>query len=413
MTPSGSKARSGFALVLTIGLLALLVLAVYALSALVRANAQTATAGVAQMQARQNALLGLDLAIAELQRYAGQDGRVTAKAGVTGVPATDVKRQWTGVWSGSGAPRWLVSGSSQAAAPAIVGSSIRLVGKGSVGEPTDRTDQELVEVGLINVPGDSQNSEGGRIAYWVGDEGAKVSAAVLPTEVQSNSSGATLRPDTRRLLGSGFDPVAASVAKLTAFEQIASGFSVNLPVAFHNVSLKALFLPSSVPGLGPRGGNYVAGAFNINTSSSVTWRAWFEFPSSSSTATTNLSLSASQSLRLSQRVSSAIAARGAPFMSPSDLAASRIIDAALNTSPRVTGITEAQILDAISAAFAVRSDTFRIRAYGEVVNPADGTTVEAVAYCEAIVQRTPDTAPNGLGRRFVVTYFRWLGPGDI
>jgi hypothetical protein len=62
---------------------------------------------------------------------------------------------------------------------------------------------------------------------------------------------------------------------------------------------------------------------------------------------------------------------------------------------------------------AVRSDTFRIRAYGDTVNQIEATKTEATAYCEAIVQRGADAAPNSLGRRFVIVCFRWLGPEDI
>ena len=41
------------------------------------------------------------------------------------------------------------------------------------------------------------------------------------------------------------------------------------------------------------------------------------------------------------------------------------------------------------------------------------TKDEAVAYCEALVQRTPDPAADGTGRKFVVIFFRWLGPTDV
>ena len=84
----------------------------------------------------------------------------------------------------------------------------------------------------------------------------------------------------------------------------------------------------------------------------------------------------------------------------------------LSGSPSFT-----QIMTAIGPMLTVRSDTFRVRAYGEALNPVPepGQTVgkvEATAYCEAVVQRTPQTMP-GFGRRFVITYFRWLGPDDI
>ncbi|HVU25313.1 MAG TPA: hypothetical protein VHE13_14390 [Opitutus sp.] len=76
-------------------------------------------------------------------------------------------------------------------------------------------------------------------------------------------------------------------------------------------------------------------------------------------------------------------------------------------------LSQADILTSIAPCILARSDTFRIRAYGDVSNPVDSTKTEATAYCEAIVQRTPEQIDSTLGRRFVVTYFRWLGPDDI
>jgi hypothetical protein len=69
-------------------------------------------------------------------------------------------------------------------------------------------------------------------------------------------------------------------------------------------------------------------------------------------------------------------------------------------------ITAGDFMAAIGPMLTVRSDTFRIRAYGEAVNPA-------VATCEAVVQRTSDPAPSGFGRKFILVHFRWLGPEDI
>lgn len=98
---------------------------------------------------------------------------------------------------------------------------------------------------------------------------------------------------------------------------------------------------------------------------------------------------------------------------------------------RSTGIpgwlTQADVLQVIGPVIGARSDTFRIRSYGEALDP-DGNTI-ARAWCEAIVQRTPrymdtanppETRPSNLnpinarfGRRFEIVSFRWLHPDEI
>ncbi len=85
-------------------------------------------------------------------------------------------------------------------------------------------------------------------------------------------------------------------------------------------------------------------------------------------------------------------------------------------------LTPADIMTALAPYCRTRSDTFVVRSYGEVINPAVAT-VTARAWCEATVQRFPETvavgddvvAPNveGFGRRFKITQFRWLSPSDI
>lgn len=107
-----------------------------------------------------------------------------------------------------------------------------------------------------------------------------------------------------------------------------------------------------------------------------------------------------------------------------------------STGPSAMGIpgwlSQADLLQPLGPVIASRSDTFRIRAYGEARNPVTDT-LEGRAWCEAIVQRFPDYVdatidsaadPSALpgaqavsaaqfGRRFRIVFFRWLGTDDI
>ena len=100
-------------------------------------------------------------------------------------------------------------------------------------------------------------------------------------------------------------------------------------------------------------------------------------------------------------------------------------------------LTQADVLQVIGPVLSARSDTFVIRAYGDAVDPTG--TVTARAWCEAVIQRTPEpldpddsgvnprlagndgmpAQPGGqskagdFGRRFLMVSFRWLTPTEI
>jgi hypothetical protein len=88
-------------------------------------------------------------------------------------------------------------------------------------------------------------------------------------------------------------------------------------------------------------------------------------------------------------------------------------------------ITQGDLLSAIGSFATVRSDTFRIRAFGDARDKDD--KVLARAWCEATVQRFPEyvdgtdkpeiaastEANKAFGRRFSVVAFRWLHPDEV
>ncbi|HEY9250470.1 MAG TPA: hypothetical protein VIO38_15130, partial [Rariglobus sp.] len=92
-------------------------------------------------------------------------------------------------------------------------------------------------------------------------------------------------------------------------------------------------------------------------------------------------------------------------------------------------LMQSDLLSPLAPAMSARSDTFRVRTYGEVRNPVTGD-INGRAWCEAVVQRMPEfvggeaaelklddavlgAASKAFGRKFVIVQFRWLGPDEI
>jgi hypothetical protein len=126
------------------------------------------------------------------------------------------------------------------------------------------------------------------------------------------------------------------------------------------------------------------------------------------------------------------------YADPMPTGSSTTLTFSMATLDRSTGIpgwfTQADLLQALGPSLAARSDTFVVRAYGDVVDPINSTNpaspvVLARAWCEAVVQRFPDYSDPGnqpfvhpaktstsnqtFGRKFRVVSFRWLTPADI
>ena len=245
---NSSRKRSGFALLITITLLAFLVLLLVSLASLTRVETQVSGNHQMLAQARQNALFGLNLALGELQRHAGPDQRVTAPSN-TGTAATvpgrsDTQPHWTGVWkhtppasSPSVAEEartpelltWLVSGnetsllvtpsdaiedpSATDESPTVwlVGDhSVEFSGSASLTNPDPRiklTKQPIRSSELRGVPGEQTI---GHYAWWVGDEGVKARADLVDEQTGPEAG-------VRRVLSAQKQSVAQMSAGLASF----------------------------------------------------------------------------------------------------------------------------------------------------------------------------------------------------
>ncbi len=406
------RGEGGFALVLTLSLLALAVVVAVAIAMTARVGSRMAATAELQTQARQNALLGLGVALDQLQTTAGPDGRITAMAGMAGELPQSSFRHWCGVWRvGAAAPEaWLVSGAGNGAVPQLSSERIVIVGTNTVGNPADRTDQELVEVGLVELP-ETERGGRGRFAYWVGDEGVKVSAVVRGGEAQvAGASGVELRANVRRLVSGSFSAQSAAAAKVESFEQLKQAATgVSLTGSFHALTHRSVALPATAVWGMPSPEGRIVGAFNVNTTSEAAWRAWLEYPDHNDAV---FGQTANRTLSGARRIRDLFAQRGRPFASVEELEASGLIQAAFDSaSPKITTITAEEFFEELRPVLTTRSDTFRVRAYGEATTGTGG--MRAVAYCEAGVQRTAEIVDGAVGRRFVVTYFRWLLPEDV
>ena len=200
-TESNDKHQShcGFALVTALSLMAFMLVLVVTLLSLMEVETRSADNNLELQKAREGARLALSMAIDKLQTHAGDDQRVTARAEILGETGgtnnfDDEARYWTGVWdttSVSADPEWLVSWHEESSDPDpddVPAESLlmQLVGEGSAGADTEHH----VFVPYTNIY-DKNGNVTSRIAWWVGDEGVKASAALLPLNKRSNDPGFT------------------------------------------------------------------------------------------------------------------------------------------------------------------------------------------------------------------------------
>ncbi len=206
MKPIRRTARPtrGFALIITLTLMVLLTVVAIGLLTLGSVTLRSASTGVDQAVARANARMALMLAIGDLQKHAGLDTRITAKADILDAanpPIMGVWKSWEGTdheQSGSAQGRpispgnyktkkqdrfqaWLVSGSTTTLPNTTKGSTKAiLLGDNSVGSGATR---EKLQVHLSPTLLTTGNQRGS-FAWWVSGENQK---ARLPKPYQPSA----------------------------------------------------------------------------------------------------------------------------------------------------------------------------------------------------------------------------------
>ncbi|WPJ97019.1 hypothetical protein SH580_04770 [Coraliomargarita algicola] len=160
----------GFALILALALMAFVLLLLLSVSTLLRVESSVSQASLQRMHTEQNALLGLYLAIGDLQRTVGGDRVITARADITGA---ENNQYWTGVWAPDGTiQEWLVSGENMSPDVAL-NNAVTLVGPESVSNPL-----EEVVVNKVTIASLATEATQSAYAYYIADEGIKESLAL-------------------------------------------------------------------------------------------------------------------------------------------------------------------------------------------------------------------------------------------
>ncbi len=208
------RKKRGFALIATLTLMMLLTLLAVGILALASSQNRISLQTILQAEARQQALVGLDAAIGELQVELGPDRRVSANSGILEHDEGRGSQYLLGVWdswdgpiygkslSGKGSSiretydkgrskmfrRWLISSRNSESTRKMDGAErlsnrrpgerICLVGEGTLG--TEFTARHYVYADLLTMPSVGNNKA--CFAWWVGAENQKAKVTVADQE---------------------------------------------------------------------------------------------------------------------------------------------------------------------------------------------------------------------------------------
>jgi len=244
MPPSArKKSAGGFALLITITLLAFLVLLLVSLASLTRVETQVAANNQQLGQARQNALMALNIALGQLQKYAGPDQRVTARSDMDAalVSTTTASGRWTGVY-GNGVPVGATGATDKyAETPDVIANNIASYYSAN---SADSLVLKSSQARLLNWLVSGNETSSFNPATDMGADGHIINAgssiSYAPTDAVANLSGATalsmnltIKTAAARLLvgpqsvSTAGEYVAAPLVPISA---IAPGFTSSVPI---------------------------------------------------------------------------------------------------------------------------------------------------------------------------------------
>ena len=169
---------------LTLLLMALVVMTVVLLAGQLRLALALAEQRARLAVERETARVAVAEALGELQRRAGPDRRVTARADLLGAVVPEGAQEWTGVWrtdSEAAEPAWLVSGKG-APDPRSPGAgpSFRLAGP-----PADPATTAPVAVEAVPVGSGGRGGERA-MGWWVGDLGVAANLATADPTLEGS-----------------------------------------------------------------------------------------------------------------------------------------------------------------------------------------------------------------------------------
>ena len=199
----------GFALIASLTLMMLLGLIAVGVLAIASTQNRLATHAAMQTEARQQALIGLDAALAEMQMALGPDQRVTANSGILS-ENQDMSQHILGVWDSwkhalydkqdqgisstysegrrSMFRRWLISSrnpkelslieSANTLGKRMQGTRICLVGQGTLGSRAK--ENQYIYADMIEMPAANKNKA--YYAWWVAGENQKVNITIEEQE---------------------------------------------------------------------------------------------------------------------------------------------------------------------------------------------------------------------------------------